>query len=151
MIKQFENYDQIFKNIPKLSSSVNKHLEKMNEILPCLKIFLKGYDYFFSQFRIIQENFDQTKLDIFKFVEQFFNELNEFLDTAPRELKVFFLQNGDFFIISVKQHLQSVIPENLHHISNETNHLMREVDGKHNLNILQFLLIYEILNKLIFS
>lgn len=130
MTKQLENYGQLFKNIPKLSSLVNKHLERINEILPCLKIFQKGYDYFFSQFKIIQENFDETKLNIFKYIEQFLNELNEFSDSAPRELKVFFFQNGDFFIISVKQHLQAVIPENLHHISNETNHLMREVDGK---------------------
>lgn len=139
MIKQYKNYDQIFKNIPKLSSSVNKYLEKINEIIPCLNIFQKGYDYFFSQFGIIQENFDETKSDILKYIDQFMNELNEFLDTAPRELKVFYLQNGDFFTISVKQHLQAVIPENLHHISNETNHLIREVDGKCHLNIISLL------------
>ena len=130
IINQIEKYLKIGKYIGRMHSSIQNVLERGMDMRPALKVFNDVYGLFFMKFQKISDNYEEVKRVVAGGRELLLDKLIIAMGACKKEDKHFFVQCAEFFFINTKNYFQGLIPENIDHIFNQTNHLMREVKGK---------------------
>lgn len=133
LISQLDKYTNIMKYVSRLHPKTQNLLERICEVVVILKVFDEIYNMFFLKFLTVSTNYDEIKYLVSSYHESLIRKLEISLDKAGLQRNVdrqFFLQCAEFFFINTKNFFQSVIPESIEHIFNQTNHLLREIRGK---------------------
>ena len=131
LLQDLEKYASINKYISRINITVKIILERIEQIIDVLKVFDNVYTMFLTNFVNFSENYEQIKKLVGSYHEVLLSRLGNSLgNNKNREDRELFRQCAEFFYINTKNYFQTLIPENVDHIYNQTTHLLREIRGK---------------------
>jgi len=129
-LKKLEIYHSLLSQIPSIYRPVKEIILRIAAILPCLSHFQKVYEEFVEKFVTFSKDYEELKEEILSFREIFLSKLASL--SVNKEDQTFFLSCGEEFLISLKKHYESLTPQNINYVNNESKHMLLEIKSRIN-------------------
>lgn len=129
-LKKLEHYCNTLSQIPTIHRTIKELLARITEILPCLRFFHSTFEEYNEKFTTFSSDYETLKEEIWGLKEQFLAKIVSL--TLKKDDKAFFINCGEEFLVSLKKHYESLTPENIIYLHNESKHILLEIESRIN-------------------